>query len=767
MIFIAKLKQQFSDYFYLRDDNLPVTNVEAWRISALRIMLVSIILLCAIFVIQSAWRSVIERVAYVIPMALVFYIALSSLLLISRRFYTFSAYCLIGLIIVAAVCFNATHQHQVLSMLGPIVMYSTLFVAFILLGWKLGVLCILLNIAPLYVLINQLTLADYITPFPVQEHANYYLHVILFVFFNVCIPLAIARSSIAAKRGNQFNIERNNILHKQAQLYHALFVEARTAKIIIDQKRKIIEANDAAYALLLSNLPTPCVGNEIESVFPEFTVNSSKLVVNRTLGAKMKVFELSAQPINDEQHTMVTIQDVSAKALLHKTLAVQTQVRQRQKLYDESAGLPNRQWLENKIALHDDQASGTLFVCAIKINNAHFIEQKYGFLYLPKILKKVAEILNQNVGERGFIAILDKYTLGIALTIVEAEKTKSAIHHIIASLPRVVQIQQLSMHIDCKAGVANNQSNVSVNQLVNNALHAVTVNDALINYYETGSHQRFIEHQEISILLNEALTNEELYVDYQPKVRGDGTLIGMEALLRWNSPVIGRVSPGVFIPIAEQSGLVLKLTHWLINHVCAQIKQWQGQGLQALPVAINISGPDLDQTDFKKFLINCVVEHDIKPQLLELELTESAKTQNIPDAIETVRYLASFGFCITLDDFGVGYSGLSKLTNFPVQRVKIDRQFIKNIQRDSKNAQVVEAIVAMCRVFKIDVLAEGVEDLREVDCLLAMGCASFQGFAFAKPMGKDQIAKLLNTSLMPNLKLPLTSQTASLVHKHP
>ena len=175
--------------------------------------------------------------------------------------------------------------------------------------------------------------------------------------------------------------------------------------------------------------------------------------------------------------------------------------------------------------------------------------------HLPKILKKVAEILNQNVGERGFIAILDKYTLGIALTIVEAEKTKSAIHHIIASLARVVQIQQLSMHIDCKAGVANNQSDVSVNQLVNNALHAVTVNDALINYYETGSHQRFIEHQEISILLNEALTNEELYVDYQPKVRGDGTLIGMEALLRWNSPVIGRVSPGVFIPIAEQSGL--------------------------------------------------------------------------------------------------------------------------------------------------------------------------------------------------------------------
>ncbi|QHJ10443.1 putative signaling protein [Paraglaciecola mesophila] len=767
MILLAKLKQQFSDYFYLRDDNVTLTNVEAWRISALRIMLVSIILLCAIFVIQSAWRSVIERVAYVIPMALVFYIALSSLLLISRRFYTFSAYCLIGLIIVAAVCFNATHQHQVLSMLGPIVMYSTPFVAFILLGWKVGVLCILLNIGPLYVLINQLTLADYISPLPVQEHANYYLHVILFVFFNVCIPLAIARSSIAAKRGNEFNIERNNVLHYQTQLYRALFEEAQTAKIIMDKKRRIIEVNDAAQTLLLSSLPKNWEGHDIESVFPELPMDSSKQVVNRTIGAKMKVFELSLRSINDEQHTMITIQDVSAKALLHKTLAVQTQVRQRQKLYDESAGLPNRQWLENKIALNDDQTSGRLLVCAIKINNAHFIEQKYGFLYLPKILKKIADTLNHNVGQRSFIAVLDKYTLGVALTIIDSQKAKNAIDQIVASIPRNIAFQEHTIHIDLKAGVATNQADVSVSQLINNALHAVTVNDALINYYETGSHQRFIEHQEIGILLNEALTNEELYVDYQPKVRGDGTLIGMEALLRWNSPVIGRVSPGVFIPIAEQSGLVLKLTHWLIKHVCAQLKEWQDQGLQPLPVAINISGPDLDQSDFKRYLINCVVEHDIKPQLLELELTESAKTHNIPDAIATVRYLASFGFCITLDDFGVGYSGLSKLTNFPVQRVKIDRQFIKNIQRDNKNAQVVEAIVAMCRVFKIDVLAEGVEDLREVDCLLAMGCASFQGFAFAKPMGKELISKLLNTSLMPNLKLPLTPQTASLMRTSP
>jgi EAL domain-containing protein (putative c-di-GMP-specific phosphodiesterase class I)/GGDEF domain-containing protein len=765
MILFAKLKQKFSDYFYLKDDYQPSANLEAWRISSLRIILVSLLLLCAVFVSQSVMRSVTQEVAYVIPMSLTFYIALSCLLIISRRYFTFSAYCLLGLIILAAVCFNASHQHQILSMLGPIAMYSTPFVAFILLGWKVGVFCILLNVAPLYVLMNQLSVADYVMPLPVQDGANYYLHIILFVFFNLCIPLASVRSSIAAKRGNQFNIERNNVLHKQAQLYHTLFVEARTAKIIIDQKRKIIEANDAAHALLLSNLPDQSVGNDIERVFPEISINSTKIVVNRTIGAKMKVFELSAQSIDDEQHTMLTIQDISAKALLHKTLAAQTQTRQRQKLYDENTGLPNRQWLENKVTSNIDNANGTVSICALRINNAHFIEQKYGFLYLPKILKKMATILNQIVSERSFIAVLDKYTLGIALTIVEVEKTKNAFHQIVTSLPRNIRIQQLNMHIDSKAGIATEQANLNANQLINNALHAVTVNESLVNYYETGSQQRFIEHQEISILLNEALINNELYVNYQPKVRGDGTLIGMEALLRWNSPVIGQVSPSVFIPIAEQTGLVFKLTHWLINHVCSQIKEWQSQGLHILPVAINISGPDLDQADFKKRLINCVVEHNIKPQLIELELTESAKTQNIPEAIATVQYLASFGFCITLDDFGVGYSGLSKLTNFPVQRVKIDRQFITNIQGNSKNAQVVEAIVAMCRVFKIDVLAEGVEDLREVDCLLAIGCASFQGFAFARPMSKDKIAILLNCELTQNLKLPLAHQNKVLANK--
>ena len=762
MPFIARLKLQLKEYFYLQDDYHPVTNVEAWRISSLRIILVSVLLLCAVFVVQSAWQSMLEQIDYIVPIALSFYIALALLLVMSKRYYYVSAIGLLVLIVLAGISFNITQPNQILSMLGPIVMYSTPFVAFILLGWKAGLICICINLLPLYILINEISLTDYLPPIPVLNNANYYLHTILFVFFNLCIPFAIARASIAAKRGNQFNIERNQILSNQTQLYHALFVNAQTAKILIDRQRNIIEANQAAQSLLLTSLPKQFIGLGIERVFPEFIEGINELVVNRTLGARMKVFKLSIDSLNDEQHTILTIEDVSAKALLHKTLAVQTQARQRLKLYDESIGLPNRQWLENKLAQHSPQFGGVISLCAIRVTNAHFIEQKFGFLYLPKALKKLAETLSDHLGERSLIAVLDKYSLGLIVPILDQANTKNTMQHVLSSLPSSLKINEHCIHLDCKAGIAiaSHQLPEDPSQLINNALHAVTVSESPINYYETGSQQRFIEHQEISILLNEALSNNELHVEYQPKVRGDGTLIGMEALLRWNSPVIGRVSPGVFIPIAEQSGLVLKLTHWLVNHVCRQLKTWQNDGLNVVPIAINISGPDLDQKDFKKHLINSVVEHDIKPYLIELELTESAKTHNIPEAIAAVSYLASFGFCITLDDFGVGYSGLSKLTKFPVQRVKIDRQFVANIHNNEKNAQVVEAIIAMCKVFKIDVLAEGVEDLKEVDCLLAMGCSSFQGFVFARPMLKEHIAELMNIESASNVKLPLTKRSA-------
>jgi len=181
----------------------------------------------------------------------------------------------------------------------------------------------------------------------------------------------------------------------------------------------------------------------------------------------------------------------------------------------------------------------------------------------------------------------------------------------------------------------------------------------------------------------------------------------------------------------------------LILNVCKQINDWQQSNLQLVPVAINISGADLDQDDFHEHLIKPLIEYKIKPQLIELELTESARSISNEKALSTINHLVNWGFDITIDDFGIGYSGISKLISYPVKKVKIDRQFIKNIDKDKRKSQVIEAIIAMCKVFNIQILAEGTENFAEVDTLIKLGCHNFQGYVFSKPMKAENVRQLL------------------------
>jgi EAL domain-containing protein (putative c-di-GMP-specific phosphodiesterase class I) len=333
------------------------------------------------------------------------------------------------------------------------------------------------------------------------------------------------------------------------------------------------------------------------------------------------------------------------------------------------------------------------------------------------------------------------------LTIVSELSDKdpqSMITSFVENLPKTIVIAQQKIPLDIQVGISlSSGMDHNPEKLVNNALYAANSSNLIVNLYETSSLERFIEHQEIDILLSEAITNDELHIVYQPKVERDGKLIVIEALLRWNSAVIGFVSPAVFIPIAEKSGLVTSLTRWLISNVCKQINEWQMASIDLVPVAINISGADLDQDDFHEQLVKPLIEHKIKPQLIELELTESARSISQEKALLTMNYLANWGFKISLDDFGIGYSGLSKLISYPVNKVKIDRQFIKNIDKDRKKEQVIEAIVAMCKVFDIEVLAEGTENFAEVDTLIKLGCHHFQGYVFAKPMEAKNVTQLL------------------------
>ncbi|MDU0355026.1 EAL domain-containing protein [Paraglaciecola aquimarina] len=482
----------------------------------------------------------------------------------------------------------------------------------------------------------------------------------------------------------------------------------------------------------------------ISDLFDDFPDSPGEMMVNRSINGKMKAFKLVRSTFFNDEHFILTIHDVTAKVMLHKTLAAQTVIN-RQYKYNKETGLANRTWLEGKLDNLLDANNTELCVLAFKINNAQFIAQKYSFKILPLLIKALAKYWQLRRDVKSYIASIDNTNLTVVCQISIMQVTNT-ISSFINQLPKTIEIDEQHIPIDLKAGISfPDSAQCRAEKLINNALYAVDSTLAKINFYETSSQKQFIEHQEINILLEEAILADELQVVYQPKVKADGSLIGLEALLRWHSPVIGFVSPAIFIPIAENSGLVPKITQWLITNICQQILLWQKLDIDLVPIALNISAIDLDQDSFQQHLVQSLLQRKLNPKLLELELTESAISSDTGKALSTTSTLTNWGFTICLDDFGKGYSGLAKLISYPVKSVKIDRQFISDIHLDERKSKVVEAMIAMCKVLNIDVLAEGTESLDEVDKLLKLGCANFQGYVFAKPLASEKIELILKS----------------------
>lgn len=741
-------KKTLFNYLLLTEDSDTKQGIEKWRISALRIMLVVGYSLYALIAIHSSVRAQQVGLNIVLPISMAFYLFAGIQLWLSKRFYYFSAYSLLLSIVAAAITINTIVKIPILAMLGPVFVFSLPLVAFILLGAKAGFICMVLNIIPFIALLSGFQLNQLIADHVLLEHANAYIFSLIFIFFNICTPLAVARASMATKRLNSKITAQNVNLQRQNDLYRTLFIDTEVAHLMVCNKHTVIEMNQAAEKLLhltFRHLPSPV---KLSSLFTAVELDDkNEGIVNLSIMHKMKTFKVSRSVLLYDGYYFLTIQDVTARVMLHKTLAAQA-LLSRQQQARQTLGLANRQWLESKLKQQLDNPQNNVCLVAFKINNAQFIEQKFGVQCLAQLVNKLAEHWHEKTIQRCHLGSIEKDNLTIIteLSTVDAENFLASF---IALLPKNILLREHKLPLDFKVGLAFSDSNErNPEKLINNALYSVASGNTPISIYETASLERFIEHQEINILLNEAITNDELTVVYQPKVKGDGRLIGMEALLRWQSPIIGFVSPAVFIPIAEKSGLVTLITQWLIKHVCQQMSTWREAGLHLVPVAINISGHDLDQEFFHEYLINDLLEHRIQPQMLELELTESARSLDSSKALATVRYLSKWGFSITLDDFGIGYSGLSKLITYPVQRVKIDRQFIKQIHKNEPKAKVVEAILAMCKVFNIEVLAEGVEEFDEVDKLLLLGCTSFQGYVFAKPLDAKLAGNLLKTPTM-------------------
>jgi EAL domain-containing protein (putative c-di-GMP-specific phosphodiesterase class I) len=249
--------------------------------------------------------------------------------------------------------------------------------------------------------------------------------------------------------------------------------------------------------------------------------------------------------------------------------------------------------------------------------------------------------------------------------------------------------------------------------------------------------------------LRRAVDRNEQVLHYQPQVDlASGTIVGAEALLRWNHPERGMVAPGTFIALAEESGLILPIGTWVLMTACAQIRYWQEAGLPVVPVSVNLSVYQFSDeiVGTLKFILEA---YGVDPALLELELTESASMADACKSYELLAQLKAMGIRLAIDDFGTGYSNLNYLKRFPVDKLKLDKSFVDDILEDDDDLAIARAVIAMAHGLRLTVVAEGVETAGQLAMLAEMGCDIIQGYYYSKAVAPDDFARMLIEGLVP------------------
>jgi EAL domain-containing protein (putative c-di-GMP-specific phosphodiesterase class I) len=262
--------------------------------------------------------------------------------------------------------------------------------------------------------------------------------------------------------------------------------------------------------------------------------------------------------------------------------------------------------------------------------------------------------------------------------------------------------------------------------------------------------------------LRAALDKKELFLVYQPQMdMATGTIVGFEALLRWQHPELGTIAPDRFMGIAENSGLILPIGAWVLRTACSQARKWQDEGLCATPVAVNVSAVQFRQPGFREVVSRVLSETGLACQYLELEVTESLLLSNADMTSSVLRELKGMGLKLAIDDFGTGYSSLSYLKQFPFSKLKIDRSFIRDVAVNSDDAAITTAIISMAKSLSLKVIAEGVENEAQMSFLRKLGCEEIQGYYFSKPLTAEEISARLKLGSLGNPVVRLVSEIDS------
>jgi len=431
--------------------------------------------------------------------------------------------------------------------------------------------------------------------------------------------------------------------------------------------------------------------------------------------------------------------------------------------HDALTGLANRNLLRDRLeqGLRVAHRYGRACTVAfIDLDNFKLINDSLGHDIGDQVLKIVGERLAACIREGDTVARLggDEFVLLVTEHGRDSGRLRVA-QRVIVAISQPFAIEQREFKVTCSIGIASfPQDGTDADTLLRNAdtamYRAKDLGRNTFQLYSSEMNANLDERLTLETDLWNALERNEFALYYQPKVDlSTRQIVGLEALLRWHHPTKGTILPERFIPIAEESSLIVEIGNWAIREACSQNRDWQNAGCREMPIAVNVSGRQL-HNGLAAVVRAALVSADLSPHCLEIELTESAVMSNTEAAIEALSLLREMGVRISLDDFGTGYSSLSYLKRLPVTGLKIDQSFVRDLASDPDDAAIVRAIIVVAQELTLDVTAEGVETAEQVEFLENHGCGRAQGYYFARPLPADEMRSKLGDGFAPGAEAP-------------
>lgn len=554
---------------------------------------------------------------------------------------------------------------------------------------------------------------------------------------------------------------KDSEIEQNEKWYRSLYENNQDGIVSVDLQRRVISHN--SIALKITGYNTKEVVNQPISTLNEIIIPEDQERVKQmfqrsfegeTLNHETSIIRTDGKRLDLSVTNVPVIIEgsVVGSYIIFKDITEEKQAKNRINhlaFHDELTGLPNRRMFNKNIAeaiAENNEAQLPFAVMVLDIDRFKMINDSLGHTVGDQFLQEVSMRIQKELkGHDAMLARMggDEFTL-LCRHYDSLETIELLAKKIIKTIQTPYRLMDNDFYVSASIGISlfpsDGQDAVQLLKNADTAMYEVKKkgkNDYL--FYSNELDQKLLEKIELEGDLRKAIERGELLLHYQPQIRTeDHAMIGIEALVRWEHPTKGMLSPGLFIPIAEETGLIYEMGTWVLREACRQMRMWHDEGGPLIPISVNLSSQQFHQPQLAEYIMAILEETGLEPKFLELEITESMMMDaSISSSI--LNQLNEYGIRISLDDFGTGYSSLSYLKMFPIHKVKIDRSFIRDITENNNDRAIVSTIIAMAQHLNMEVIAEGIETKDQLDILTDNACSKIQGYYFSKPLSAGTV----------------------------